>query len=255
MELELPKTKIKSDRKNPNSLILFAQPKTGKTTILSGLDNCLIIDLEGGTDFVNAMKIDILAGAKERDTLPISFLKQVLNKIEEENKKQKKYTYKYIAVDTVSALEEIVLPLANKMYKDTPMGKNWVGKDVRTLPNGAGYRFTRLAFFTVIEEIQKLCDTIILVGHVKDKLIEKKGKEMNERSLSLTGQTGPILCSKVDAIAYLYRDENKTFLNFVPSENLVIGSRVGHLKGQNILVAESDQDNNVKIDWSKVFID
>ena len=50
-----------------------------------------------------------------------------------------KITYKYITIDTISALEEnYAIDLALKIYKDTPMGKNFQGTDVRTLPNGAG---------------------------------------------------------------------------------------------------------------------
>ena len=43
-----------------------------------------------------------------------------------------------ITIDTVSALEDISLELANKLYKNTPMGRNWIGDDVTKLPNGAG---------------------------------------------------------------------------------------------------------------------
>lgn len=136
--MELPKTKTKAKRKDPKSIVIFSQPKMGKTTILAGLDNCLLIDLEKGSYFVDALCFDVLDEAEKQDKLPIVILKRLINKIAEENKKTGKKVYKYIALDTVTALEDVVLPLANKMYKDTPMGKNWIGDDVTTLPNGAG---------------------------------------------------------------------------------------------------------------------
>jgi hypothetical protein len=252
--MELPKKKIKAERVNPKTIVIFSQPKMGKTTAISDLDECLIIDLEKGTHFVDAVKVDVITEAEKNNELPISTLKKIIDEISKENEKNKSYVYKYIAIDTVTALQDIVLPLANRMYKDTPMGRNWVGDDVTTLPNGAGYRYTRLALSTVINQLEKICDTLIILGHVKDKLVEKDGKEMNERGLDLTGKMPAILCSHVDAIGYLYRDENKTVINFAPSETLLCGSRSEHLKNKEIVVAESDESGNIKVDWSKIFL-
>ena len=38
-------------------LIIFGKPKAGKTTLASKLDNNLIIDLEGGSEFLEALAI------------------------------------------------------------------------------------------------------------------------------------------------------------------------------------------------------
>ena len=133
------------------------------------------------------------------------------------------------------------------------MGRNWIGTDVTTLPNGAGYGYTRKAMLTVLDKLKEITDTLIIVGHVKDKLVEREGKEMGERALDLVGKLPAIVCSKVDAVGYLYRDENKTKINFASSESLLVGSRCEHLSGADITIAESDEENNIKVDWSKVF--
>ena len=57
MAIELPKTKISATTQDPKYLILFCLPKVGKTTVLSTLDNNLIIDLESGSDYIEALKI------------------------------------------------------------------------------------------------------------------------------------------------------------------------------------------------------
>lgn len=253
-DIKLPKKKEVSNRVNPKTMVIFAHPKMGKTTIVSELDNCLIIDLEEGSEFVTALKYNVIKEAKANNVIPIVMLKKLINTIAEANKEKGSYVYPIIAIDTVSALEDIVLPLANKMYRDTPMGRNWVGDDVTTLPNGAGYRFTREALSNVLNDLESICDTLIILGHVKDKLVEKDGKEMNERGLDLVGKMPAILCSQVDAIGYLYRDENKTVINFKPSESLLCGSRSEHLKGKEIVVAESDETGQLKVDWSQIFI-
>jgi hypothetical protein len=252
--IELPNKRTEAIRVNPKTMVIFSQPKMGKTTVVSGLDNCLMIDLEKGSDFVNALKYDVVRTAEAEGKLPVVILKALIDTIKEANAKKGDYVYKYIAIDTVTALEDIVLPLANKMYRDTPIGRNWVGDDVTTLPNGAGYRYTREALKTVLNELENICDTLIILGHTKDKLIEREGKEMNERGLDLTGKMAGILCSKVDAIGYLYRDENETIINFQASESLLCGARSEHLKGVEIVVAKSDETGQIKTDWSQIFI-
>lgn len=252
--LELPKAKIKAGRVNPQSMVIYSQPKRGKTTILSELDDCLIIDLEDGAQFVDALKYNVIGEAKKENVPPIVILQNLIEAIKKANKEKGGYVYKRIAIDTVTALEDIVLVLANKMYKDTPIGRNWVGTDVTTLPNGAGYRYTRLALSMVLNKIEELCDTLIIVGHVKDKLVEKEGKEMNERGLDLTGKMASIVCSKVDAIGYLYRKDNQTIINFAPTQSLTCGSRSEHLKDKEIVVAESDDNGKITVDWSKIFL-
>ena len=43
--MELPKTVVKASRKSPKNMIIYGPPKIGKTTVLSQLKDCLIIDL------------------------------------------------------------------------------------------------------------------------------------------------------------------------------------------------------------------
>ena len=135
------------------------------------------------------------------------------------------------------------------------MGVNFTGTDVRTLPNGAGYLYTRQAFFKMLKPIENYCDTLILIGHVKEKDVTKGGDTLTETSINLTGRTKDILCSWCDAIGLVYREDNKTIIDFEPSDSLIVGSRQKHLIGQKIVIAESDEDNNITIDWNKIFIE
>ena len=252
--VELPKEKIKAERINPKKIILFSNPKVGKTIAVAALENNLIIDVENGSEFVDALKINVLRIAKEEKKSCLTVLKEIINQIREANEKKGGYVYKYITIDTVSALESIALELANILYRKTPMGRNWQGDDVTKLPNGAGYQFLREAMDVILNEISELCDTFIILGHLKGKFIEKEGKEIEVRGLALTGKIAGILCSQVDAVGYVYREENKTLVNFAPSESLVIGSRPEHLKNKIITLIESDTDGKLVVDWSKIFI-
>ena len=252
--MELPKEKIKSTRVNPKSIIIFGHPKIGKTTAISALDKCLVIDVEGGSDFVDAMKIDVLKEAEKANELPIITLIKLIKQIKKANEENKGFLYKYIALDTVSSLEDIIIPYANKLYKATPVGRNWLGDDVTLLPNGAGWRFHREAMLSIINDLSEICDTLIILGHTKDKDIELNGEAITEKSLDLMGKMSSMLPSKVDAVGYMYREENETIINFVPSQSLVCGGRSEHLKNKKITVITSDQEGNLTIDWSKIFI-
>lgn len=97
----------------------------GKTSLLSTLDNNLIIDLEDGSDYVEALKIKI-HNVNELNNLCKEIIKAGC-------------PYKFITIDTVTALEEIAKPLALNMYKASPLGKNYTGNDILSLPMGAGY--------------------------------------------------------------------------------------------------------------------
>lgn len=252
--IELPSQKVEAERVNPKRIIIFGNPKTGKTTALAELPNCLIIDVEDGSDYVNALKLNVLAIAKKENKSPLSVLKAVLKKIKAANAEKGGYVYQYLAIDTISALEELILPLANQLYKNTAQGKNWDGSDVTELGNGAGYRYTRMAMMMILNELDDLCETLIILGHVKDKLIQMGGEEMNERGLDLTGKLASIVASKADAIGYIYREYNQTIVNFQADDSLVCGGRCAHLINKKVVLIESNDDNDISVDWSEIFI-
>lgn len=253
---ELPKEPTQAARKNPSKLIIFSSPKAGKTEALSRLENNLILDLEKGTGFVGGMKLDILGIAEKEGIKPIQALRMTIDKIKEANKAAGRKVYNYITIDTISGLEDKFAPdLALRLYKQTPMGRNFQGDDVLTLPNGSGYYYLRTAMIMMIEELEDLCETLIISGHIKDKVIDIEGKEISQRLLDLTGKTSSIICAKSDAIAYLYRKDNQTIANFKTSESLSVGARPEHLKNQEIVLLEQLEDGTFQTHWNKIFVD
>jgi hypothetical protein len=245
--MELPTERRKAKRLDSKRLLLFGTPKCGKTTIVSQLENCLIVDMEQGSNYVEGMIVEVNTFEKYTSLLA------ALKKAKEEN--GGKVPYKYICLDTLTALEEISLPYAVKLYKKTAMGINFKGSDVRTLPNGAGYLYARQAFFNMLKPLENYCDTLIMVGHVKEKEISKGSDAFTEKSINLTGKTKDIVCSWCDAIGLVYRQENKTLINFKPSESLVVGSRQKHLIGKQIEVAVSDENHDITVNWNSIFIE
>lgn len=140
--------------------------------------------------------------------------------------------------------------------KDPKTGKPMVDPkaDVRMLPNGSGYLYLRKAIRQLIDMFKPLCESLILVCHVKDKQVNKNGQEMSEMAVDLAGKSADIVCGEADAVGYLYREGNKTYLSFEGGDNTIREARSPHLRGQKLLVAESNDSNEVKFDTSKVFI-
>jgi len=243
----LPTIRRSAKRVDSKRLLLFGSPKCGKTTIVSELEDCLIVDMEKGSNYVEGMIVNV------DNMADYSALIKALKEAKEKN--DGKVPYKYICLDTLTALEEISLALAVKLYQKTAMGAGFTGNDVRVLPNGAGYLYTRQAFFKMLKPLEDYCDTLVLVGHVKEKDITKGSETFTEKSINLTGRTKDILCSWCDAIGLVYRDENKTLIDFAPSDSLVVGSRQKHLIGKKVLVATSDENHDITVDWSSIFIE
>lgn len=242
----LPTAKVGAVHQSPKNLIVFSKPKVGKTSLFAQLPDCLILDLEHGTDYVDAMKIK--AGSVED-----------IKDIGEEIIRQGR-PYKYVAVDTITALEEMCVPYAELIYSRTSMGKNWFTKlkpeygSILNMPNGAGYPYLREAFTKMIEYIKTWAPRTILIGHIKDVMLEKAGADFNSMDLDLTGKLKRITTSQSDAIGYLYRKGNQNILSFKTTDEVACGARPDHLRNQEIVISEMT-DKGLVTHWDRVYID
>jgi hypothetical protein len=240
MSIVLPTTKVKAQRLNPKRIVIYSKPKTGKTSAFAGLDDNLIMDLENGADYVEGLIVKV------------SNLQELLDY--GKAIKAAGNPYKYVTVDTVTALEDMIMPLAIKLYRATPMGKNYDGDNITSLPNGAGYLYIRQAFFQVLDFIDTLAPTIILSGHIKDKVVDDKGELVMSANIDLTGKIKSLICANADAIGYMFRKGNKTILSFKTNEEVTCGARPEHLRNEEIVVTEMTEDGELKFHWDKIFI-
>ena len=107
MPITLPTKPIPAETQDPKNLIIFGLPKVGKTTVLSTLDNNLILDFENGSDYVDALKIKINS---------LKELKETVKAIKDAGK-----PYKFITIDTITAIEDMAKPLAIQLYQKSPL--------------------------------------------------------------------------------------------------------------------------------------
>lgn len=237
--MQLPTSKVAKTAVNAKRTVIYSKPKAGKTSAFAGLENNLILDLENGSGYVEALKVNINN---------LADLRQVGNAIKEAG-----YPYKYVTVDTTTALEDMVGELAIKLYKATSMGKNFTGDNVLTLANGAGYYYLRQAFFQVLDYIDTFAPHIILAGHIKDKQVDDKGELVMAANIDLTGKIKSLICAESDAIGYLFRRGNQTIISFKASDEVTCGARPDHLRNQEIVLAETLEDGTYVTYWDKIY--
>lgn len=245
--LVLPTTKIPATSENPKYLILYGLPKAGKTSCLAQLDNNLIIDLEGGSTFIDALAIQCRT---------IQDLGEAAQAIRAKNTEVGHNFYRRITIDNATRLEDICLGFAATLYRKTELGKNWKGDDVTTLPRGAGYKYLRDAVKKVIDMFKELCDEFILVGHVKDSITEKDGGEVSAREIDLVGKLGKIVCGMADAVGYVYRKGNETHISFKGGiDDTIMEARAKHIAGKDIVIATGNEDGDITTYWDKIYKD
>ena len=238
--IELPKSKVAPKFQDPKNLIIYGPPKIGKTSIISCLDNCLILDFEDGSDYVEALKYKVKT---------LKELQEVCKAIKEAGN-----PYRFIAMDTITAIEDFAKPLALKLYKETPQGTNFALNDVLKAPHGAGYGVLREAIEKIIAMVQSVCDHVILIGHVKDTSVGGDADSITVKDLDLAGKAKRILASKSDAIGFVLRDEDSNLcIDFSTNGDAACGARPAHLANKQIIVAERQEDETFTSHWDRIY--
>lgn len=241
--MTLPDSPLPPCTTSPNTLVIYGQTKVGKTTLLSKLPSNLIIDLEKGTHYMTALKLEVESIAELAEA---GALLRANNK------------YDFITLDTITELESWCEADATRMFMATPLGIKFKGKSVLELPMGGGYYWLRESYKRWIGAFKVVSKKLILVGHVKDRLVNKDGKEVSATDLDLTGKLKQITCKDADSIGYLYRNENKQLiLSFKTSDEITCGSRCQHLKDREFIIADPVFDGNVVVDiithWELIY--
>jgi hypothetical protein len=241
---------------NMESCILFGLPKCGKTTLLSKLPNCLIIDTENGTN-----KVSALVKKLPEDKGPVGRMKWLDEFADFLIAKGKPYDY--VAIDTFSEVNDMAEWSGTFRYMNTTQGKKFNREggeagapmlkpddpdyqSVHTIGEGFGYRWSREDTLRVFEKYMRVAKKcVFFVCHVEDKFIGNKENTdiVVPKQLALTGRLRNILPRKVDAIGYVYNDEGVIKINFTGDEERIGGNRCAHLQGYNDVA-----------DWDKIFI-
>jgi hypothetical protein len=236
--------------KSPKSLLIYGQPKVGKTFAAAQLKPSIIIACEPGADMHECARQQV-----DNYTELMECVRQLRSLREKP---------RYVIFDTIDAIEDFARDEATLRYKRSNIGSSFNGTDVATeLPNGAGYAWLRGALKDAVEAMTRCADHVVIVGHVRDKMIDDRGKEVMSKDLDLTGKCAKIVCGMVDAIGHVTRrgrekkhPTDKTvedlWISFKTSETVNCGARHDHLKGREFILISADE---MTARWSEIFID
>ena len=211
--MALKKVKRKAVSQNPKTMLLYGAPKVGKTTALSQLDDCLIIDTEGGANMIEGY-VHSINSRKEL----IELLKQA----------QEGHEYKYVAIDTIDKIAT---------WAEQAVCEEESVSAVQDLAFGKGFGLVREKVLNTVSILKTIFPHVIIIGHRKWARAVVDSKAIVEpESLDLTGKLKNMLMADCDAIGYVYRDEEKgnLMVSFKANESLEAGSRSPHLKGKEL---------------------
>ena len=219
--MTLKKVKRKAISQNPKTMLLYGAPKVGKTTALSELDDCLIIDTEGGADMIEGY----VETVKNRGDL-IELLKSA----------QEGHDYKYAAIDTI---DKVALWAEKAVCEEENVSS------IQDLAFGKGFGLVREKVLNTVQILKEIFPHVIIIGHRKWARAVVDSKAIVEpESLDLTGKLKNMLMADCDAIGYVYRDDEKgnLMVSFKANEALEAGSRSPHLKGKDM-----------KLTWNNIY--
>tara|TARA_R100000664_G_scaffold33847_1_gene52318 strand:+ start:3329 stop:4003 length:675 start_codon:yes stop_codon:yes gene_type:complete len=220
--MTLKKVKRKAVSTNPTSLLLYGAPKVGKTTMLSQLDDCLIIDTEKGARMLEGYIQEV----NSRDDL-INMLLEI--------KESKDVSYKYVAIDTIDKVAE---------WAEQRVCEEENVRSIADLAFGKGYGLVREKVAKTISAFKDVCEHLIIIGHRKVAYAVTEGNPIViPESLDLTGKLKNVIMAGCDAIGYVYRNEKEDLMvSFKANESIEAGSRCPHLKGKE-----------VKFEWKNIY--
>lgn len=260
----LPTVKQVPTTVNPRTLVISGKHKVGKTSILSQLPNCLLVDVEDGSAYYEGLVMKCPEGYG-----PVSkfkWLQELAKTIKDAGK-----PYDYVAIDTISQLDIDSEWYGTWLYMNSVTGKKFNRKvdgngdlmkdkdgktimlkpsddeyeSVLSLGQGYGYKWTRQAMMDIydtLKDVGKVCT--IFISHVADKMIaEKSGEQVMVKDLALTGKVRDLIPRLVDGIATVWNEDGEVMISFVANEDKIGGIRCKHLRGYS-----------GKLEWNKIFI-
>ena len=219
--MALKKVKRKAVSQNPKVMLLYGAPKVGKTTALSQLEDCLIIDTEDGANMVEGY----IESVNNREDF-INILKEAKDG----------HDYKYVAVDTIDKIA---------MWAEHTVCQEEQVSAVSDLAFGKGFSMVREKVLNTVNALKEIFPHVIIIGHRKwAKAVVDSKAIVEPESLDLTGKLKNMLMADCDAIGYVYRDEEKgdLMVSFKANEALEAGSRSPHLKGKDM-----------KLTWNNIY--
>lgn len=196
-------------------VLLYGQPKSGKTTAACQFPNSLLVAFERG--------YNAIGGVRAADVASWSEFKQVIRQLD---KPAAKEMYSTIIIDTIS--------IAWDYCEQYVCAQNGVQK-IADIPWGGGYSASKKEFETALRKITMMGYGIVLIAHSSSR-IEKtaEGSEIEIIGPEMPKRAAEICNGLVDIIGYIggEYDADKNFQRYLYTRStptLFAGSRFKYL--------------------------
>ena len=204
---------------SPQRLFIYGKPKVGKTSAVAQLPKHLIIDTEvkGKSDGQLLGGTSYCEGATSIVVESLNGLKACLSYLQSNPE-----SHDFVVLDTIDHIEAWVTDAVCRSHNV---------KHIGDIPHGKGWSLMRSQVIAIVEQFARASKHIIIVGHQKDGH-DEEGVEVQK--INLTGKLKTHLCSIMDGVGRITREEDTLMIDFRTGINTDAGCRVPTLAGQLI---------------------
>lgn len=185
------------------NLLIYGQPKVGKSTLASQIPNALFLATEKGHNFLQVHKVDI---NKWEDVLDIG--KSLLSQ---------KHNFKTLVID-----------IADYFYKHCEryvMDKHQV-EHPSDLGFGKGFSLVKDEFTRVVQRLNSVGVGLVFISHAKEKTIKTKTAEWTMMATSLGAGPEGVISGLCDLILYCYiTEDGERMMRTKPTKYVLAGDR------------------------------
>jgi CRISPR/Cas system CMR-associated protein Cmr5 small subunit len=205
--------------RSPQRLFIYGKPKVGKTSAVAQLPKHLIIDTEvkGKSDGQLLGGTSYCEGATSIVVESLNGLKACLSYLQSNPE-----SHDFVVLDTIDHIEAWVTDAVCRTHNV---------KHIGDIPHGKGWSLMRSQVIAIVEQFARASKHIIIVGHQKDGH-DEEGVEVQK--INLTGKLKTHLCSIMDGVGRITREEDTLMIDFRTGINTDAGCRVPTLAGQLI---------------------
>ena len=193
------------------SMVLFGQPKVGKTTFAAEFPDSILLECEsGGAKYTSCKKVDINNITELREAHKLLMSNE---------------TFKTVIIDSIDKVAEwleaeICKSMNIKNIMETKKGERF----------GSQWGEYKENVLKTINAFLMLNKKVIFIGHLKKADTDGNGGVINPKTINIYGQTATHILSTIDNIGYMFAREDtnkkiKRYLSFKAGEMVESGSR------------------------------
>ena len=182
---------IKGKVKAPYIILIYGVPGVGKSELATFADKPLFLDVENGLDRIDCHKTPVI---------------ETWDKLLEAMRFAYDSDYKTVVVDTLVALELLLVNKILKEYNDKNKSNVESLSDKIAFPYGAGYFLlqSNWALFTkMVFKLKAKGKNVVLVAHETIEKVENpSGENFDRTTINVHKKSAPSIVSNVDAVFY-----------------------------------------------------